>query len=138
MPTHEQLLNVIRIQTSVSKLGLDLDRVMQLIAREVLELVAADGAAIELAEGDEMVYQAVSGIARGQLGLRLKLAQSMSGLCVRSGEPLICTDSETDARVDRNACRRIGLRSMIIMPLADARMYAAKQARRLQAAAAVG
>jgi len=49
--------------------------------------------------------------------LRLKRNGSLSGLCVESGEILRCLDSEIDPRVDREACRRVGLRSMIVTPL---------------------
>ena len=72
---------------------------------------------MELAEGDEMVYRAASGMAARLLGLRLKRASSLSGLCVETNEALRCDDSETDPRVDREACRKVGLRSMVVAPL---------------------
>lgn len=117
MPTSEQLMQIIRIQTEIAKLGLDLGGVMQYVVEQTLPLIEADGAAIELAEDGDMVYRAASGIAGNQLGLRLKVAESLSGLSVRTGETLSCADSESDSRVDRVACRKIGLRSMIVMPL---------------------
>ncbi len=117
MPTPQQLLAVISIQTEIAKLGLDLGGVMGLVVERTLSLIGADGAAIELAEGDDMVYRAAAGIAEPQIGLRLKRGSSLSGLCVASGEKLRCDDSESDTRVDRHACRMVGLRSMIVMPL---------------------
>ena len=117
MPAPKQLLEVIGIQTEIAKLGLDLGEVMALVVERTLPLIGADGAAIELAEGGEMVYRAASGIARPQIGLRLDLNTSLSGCCVRRGEILRCDDSEEDPRVDRNACRAVGLRSMIVIPL---------------------
>lgn len=98
-------------------MGLDLGGVMQHVVEQALPLIEADGAVIELAEDGEMVYRAASGIAASQLGLRLKVDASLSGLCVQSGETLSCADSEVDPRVDRLACQRMGLRSMIVMPL---------------------
>lgn len=117
MPTREQLIQVINIQTEIAKLGLDLGGVMQYVVEKSLSLVNADGAVIELAEDGEMVYRAATGIAKNQLGLRLKIDASLSGLCVMNGETLSCDDSESDPRVDHLACRRVGLRSMIVMPL---------------------
>ncbi len=117
MPSNEQLMQVIRIQTEIAKLGLDLGGVMQYVVEQTLPLIDADGAVIELAEDGEMVYRAAAGIASPQLGLRLRLDASLSGQCVMSGEILSCNDSETDPRVDLAACRRVGLRSMIVMPL---------------------
>lgn len=117
MTSPNQLLEVINVQTEIAKLGLDLGSVMSLIVERTLPLVNADGAAVELAEGDEMVYRAVSGIAKPYLGLRLELESSLSGLCVRTGEILRCDDADIDFRVDRDACRKVGLRSMIVVPL---------------------
>lgn len=112
-----KLMEVIRIQTEVCRLGADLGGVMNLVAAETLGLVGADGAVIELAEGEDMVYRAAAGIAQGSLGLRLQRVSSLSGLAVDTGETLCCEDTETDPRVNREACRRVGIRSMIVMPL---------------------
>lgn len=113
----DRLLQIVRMQSEIARFGLDLGGVMQFVVDHVPALIAADGAAIELAEGDEMVYRAGSGMAAPQIGLRLKVANSMSGRSVITGEILRCDDSETDAGVDRAATRAVGLRSMIIVPL---------------------
>jgi diguanylate cyclase (GGDEF)-like protein len=115
--TSQRLLAVIKTQTDIAKLGLDLGGVMALVTERAQEFTAAAGAVVELAEGSDMVYRAVSGIAAGQLGLRLKRDTSLSGMCVNEGRSLRCDDSETDDRVDREACRRVGLRSMVVVPL---------------------
>lgn len=117
VPSSETLLAIVSAQTEIAKLGLDLGGVMSFVTERVQQLTHADGAVLELAEGDEMVYRASSGIAATLLGLRLKRNGSLSGLCVESGEILRCVDSEIDPRVDREACRRVGLRSMIVTPL---------------------
>ncbi len=111
------LLAIINLQTEIVKLGLDLGSVMNFVADQVQHLTGADGSIVELADGEEMVYRAATGIAGSQLGLRLQRVGSLSGLCVASGQVLRCDDSETDPRVDRAACRRVGLRSMVVAPL---------------------
>jgi diguanylate cyclase (GGDEF)-like protein len=116
-PTPDQLMAIIRTQTEIARLGLDLHGVMNLVVGETQALTGAAGAVVKLAEGEEMVYRAVSGLASSQLGLRIQRQGSMSGLCVDSNESLRCDDSETDTRVNREACRRVGLRSMIAVPL---------------------
>lgn len=113
----DTLLQVIKIQTDIARMGLDLGAVMQLVTQQTQELTKAAGAIIELAEGEEMVYRAAAGIAESQLGLRLKRSGSLSGQCVHEGQILRCDDSENDPRVDREACRKVGLRSMIVVPL---------------------
>lgn len=117
LPSRDQLLAIIRIQTEIVRQGLDLSQIMSVVVERALDLINADGAAVELAEGDDMVYRAVSGVAAGKLGLRLKLASSLSGRCVLSGETQRCNDSETDDRVDRVACRQLQIRSMLVLPL---------------------
>lgn len=118
MPSPQWTRDVIRLlQTDVAELGRDIGRVMALIAERTPTLVNADGATIELIEGNDVVCKAASGIARPLLGLRLKLDSCLSGFCIYAGEPLRCDDATTDPRVDRATCRRIGLRSMVVMPL---------------------
>ncbi|TNE64407.1 MAG: GGDEF domain-containing protein [Alphaproteobacteria bacterium] len=122
MPGHENLdprvlLEVIRTQTEIARRGLDLNGVMTYVAGEGQRLTGADGAVVELAEGEDMVYRAGAGIAANQLGLRIKRAGSLTGLSVATGETLRCDDAELDPRVDREACRKVGLRSMVVVPL---------------------
>ncbi|QGZ62278.1 sensor domain-containing diguanylate cyclase [Paraburkholderia acidisoli] len=111
------LLEIIKAQSEIAKLGLDLGGVMAYVAERAEQLTGATGAVVELAEGADMVYRAASGNVASLLGLRLARATSLSGLCVNTGEILRCDDSEMDPRVDREACRRAGLRSMLVTPL---------------------
>jgi signal transduction histidine kinase len=111
------LATLIAVQQEITAAGLDLQRVMSLTTQRAQGLTGADGAAVELAEGGELVYRAAAGLATPHLGLRLSLDGSISGRCVRLGEVLRCDDSETDSRVDREACRRVGLRSLVVVPL---------------------
>ncbi|MBA5604994.1 GGDEF domain-containing protein [Duganella sp. FT3S] len=111
------LLEVIRTHTEIARCGLDLGGVMALVCERAQALTHATGAIVEIAEGEEMVYRAVAGSAGAQLGLRIRMVGSLSGLCVRSRRILLCVDSETDERVDQAACRKVGLRSMAVIPL---------------------
>jgi len=116
-PSNSLLQAIIESQQEIATVGLDLPKVMDTITRRTQVLTNATGAVLELVEEDEMVYRSVSGSASHQLGLRLKIAASLSGKCVTTGEILRCDDSETDPRVDRDACRKVGARSMIVVPL---------------------
>ncbi|NJL22624.1 MAG: PAS domain S-box protein, partial [Leptolyngbyaceae cyanobacterium SM1_3_5] len=113
------LSSIIQIQHEIALAELDLDVVMNTIVERVQSLTQADGAAIELLEADEMVYRAASGTAAPFVGLRLKANASLSGQCAQTGEISSCEDSETDPRVDREACRRVNVRSMIVVPLCN-------------------
>ncbi len=116
-PTREQLLQIVTAQADVARLGLDLPSVMQLVCNETLALVAADGAVVELVEGDDMVYRAAAGMGVEQLGLSLPRDSSLSGMCIAQNLAMICHDSEKDSRVNRAACRAVGVRSMVVVPL---------------------
>jgi putative methionine-R-sulfoxide reductase with GAF domain len=119
-PSAEYLAAVVATQNEIATADLSLDAIMSLIIERCQQLTRADGGVIELAEGDEVVYRAAAGTAVESLGLRLKIDASLSGLSVRTGQILCCEDSETDPRVDREACRKVGVRSMIVVPLSHA------------------
>jgi diguanylate cyclase len=113
-----QLRAIIRTQTEIAASDLDPEAIMQLIAERAQDLTHASAGLIELVEGDEMVYAVTTGEATPYLGMRLKAATSMSGLCVRESEVLRSDDTSDDPRVDGVACKRVSAASMICVPLA--------------------
>ena len=108
---------ILRTQRAIATTEPDLEQVMATVVAEAIELTKADGAVVEIPDGDEMVYRAVAGSAGSFLGFRLPAEDSISGLCVETGNTFVVTDSETDARVDAEACREIGARAMVVVPL---------------------
>lgn len=113
----ERLLAIIETQNRVAASSLDLQRVMDLVVEQAQRLVGAAAAVVELIEGDEMVYRAVSGTAEEHAGLRLRANGSLSGMCVATERALYCSDAASDDRVDRAACERVGAMSMMCVPL---------------------
>ena len=112
-----RLNEIIVTQCQLAAAALDLEAFMKLVVYRMDSLTAASGTVVELVDGDDMVYRASSGVAASSIGLRLKRDTSISGLCVKTGEALRCDDTHTDSRVDRAACDRIGIRSLIVAPL---------------------
>jgi N-acetylmuramoyl-L-alanine amidase/putative methionine-R-sulfoxide reductase with GAF domain len=94
-----------------------LDDVLQLVAERALTISGADGIAIALAEGDEIICRASAGTIAPDRGVRLDAKAGFSGACFRTGRIVRCDDSETDPRVNVEACRRLGTRSMVAVPL---------------------
>lgn len=113
----DNLARIIATQTRLAEAELDLGLFLDLVVRQMQELTPASGAAVELVEGDEMVYRAASGSVAPFVGLRLAMGSSLSGLCVRSAMVLMSPDTEQDPRVDQAACRKIGVASMVVAPL---------------------
>jgi PAS domain S-box-containing protein len=113
-----RLASVVSAQQEIlSALGSDVDTVLEVIVRTAPEITGGSGAVIELVDGDELVYRAASGPARDHVGLYLPIEGSLSGHAVQSGILIYCEDVELDVRVDIEACRRIGIRSMVVVPL---------------------
>ncbi|AXI00249.1 GGDEF domain-containing protein [Sporosarcina sp. PTS2304] len=115
--TNEKLLEIISIQTEIVQQGTALDKIMEIVTDRALVLARGEGAAVELIDREELVYSSVAGIAEKFMGMRLAVKNSLSGECIDSREPLICNDAENDSRVNKQACRSIGLKSMIVLPL---------------------
>lgn len=113
----DKLLEIIQLQTEVAQQSLDLSGIMDLVTERMQQMTRADGASVELIEKSELVYSAASGIAERFLGLRLDIENSLSGKCMEARAPLISNDMESDDRVNKAACRKIGLNSMIVVPL---------------------
>ncbi|MET0232973.1 MAG: EAL domain-containing protein [Rhodanobacteraceae bacterium] len=111
------LSRIVSVQGEIVLAGLDPHRVVDVVTRRAQELTHSTGAVVELLDGDDLVYWSASGTVVPQLGMRVNADRSLSGLCIRTGRVLVCSDSENDPRVDIEACRRVGLRSMLVAPL---------------------
>jgi len=99
------------------------DLALDLVLNEVVEqariATGATGAAIALTRDGEMECRATTGADAPDLGVRLETVSGLSGACLKTGEIQHCFDTETDGRVDAEACRQLGVRSMVVVPLND-------------------
>ncbi len=98
-----------------------LDEVLQLVAERAVSITGADGLAIALAENDEIVLRAAAGSIRPDVGARIDRDSAFSGACFRTAQIVNCDDTETDSRVNLQACRKLGARSMVAVPLCGRR-----------------
>ncbi|WP_052063903.1 PAS domain S-box protein [Nitrincola sp. A-D6] len=112
-----QLQRLVDIQTRVGTAGLDLQSLREEVAQIGLVVTGADGAAVEEAVNEEMVYTAGAGTAQNSVGLRLPLAGSLSGACHASRQPIHCRDTHIEPRVARKAAEQVGFRSGLLVPL---------------------
>ena len=88
------------------------------IVDQALVLVSgAEGSAVELVSEEQLLYVCTAGSLSSSVGLQMPAAGSLSGLAVATGQILRCDDTESDDRVDRLACRRLGARAMLCVPL---------------------
>src|SRR5713226_8144294 len=98
-----------------------LDEVLQLVAERAVAITGADGLAIALAENNEIVLRAAAGTVRPDVGARIERDSAFSGACFRTAQIIRCDDTETDDRVNLYACRQLGARSMVAVPLCGRR-----------------
>lgn len=78
---------------------------------------SAEAGTVEIREGDELVYRAVTEALAPHLGLRLPLRGSLAGACFLGGAPLLVPDVLTDPRVKRDLVEALGLRSCLLVPV---------------------
>lgn len=112
-----RLASIIETQSDVALASLELEPLMQLICERAESLCGAEGAAVGLIEGEELCYHYTSGSSKPFKGFRMPVLKSLTGASVLRGEVLRTDDTETDVRVNKQATRHIGIRSMITVPM---------------------
>ena len=120
LPAPPDLNRVIEQQVEAGfppELALDL-ALHELVVRAV-EATSASSAALALVRGDEMVCRAATGLHAPDLGVPLNTHDGLSGACLHTRQPQLCVDTESDPRVDSAIARRLGIRSMLIVPVLD-------------------
>jgi diguanylate cyclase (GGDEF)-like protein len=113
----ERLHKLLLSLNAISAAAEDSYGLLDLVVAETMRLTDAGAAAVEWVEGDDLVYVKAGGILANFVGLRVPQAHSLAGLCVLEQSIQRCDDTETDERVNREMCRRAGIRSMLVVPL---------------------
>ena len=99
----------------------DLDAALQLLADRAQFITGANGAAIALRrEGaKDMLCRASAGPIAPELGALLSTEFGLSGESVRTRQLLRCDDAARDTRVNQEACRHLGIASVVVMPVVN-------------------
>jgi putative methionine-R-sulfoxide reductase with GAF domain len=95
----------------------DLEAALQLLAERAQYITGASGAAIALLAGSEMICRASAGPSAPELGAEVQVKSGLTGESVRTRQVLRCDDAETDSRVNRESCRTLGIKSVMVVPL---------------------
>ncbi len=95
----------------------DLEAALQLLAERAQYITGASGAAIALLEDSEMICRASAGPSAPALGAEVQMKTGLTGESVRSRQILRCDDAESDSRVNRESCRALGIKSVMVVPL---------------------
>lgn len=89
---------------------------LQAAARHLMTLTSADGAVVALRSGAEIVCRASVGTAPA-LGAVVPSDSGLAGECLRRRMVVWCRDTDSDPRVNREACQKLRLRSTVLVPV---------------------
>jgi diguanylate cyclase (GGDEF)-like protein/PAS domain S-box-containing protein len=111
---HKAILDA---QIAIAGVQLTPEAVREEICARAMTLTGADGAVLELPDGDQMLYQVAVGSMAPHRGHRVPRVGNISGRCVSTGRSELCDDTERGVGTDLIADRRLGVRSMIVVPM---------------------
>jgi len=118
-PEIDELVSHLAAQ-GIQSSELVLDLVLHDFADEARQAADASGATIALERDGEMVCRAAAGSTVPDLGVHIQTESGLSGVCLKQGTTQLCSDTEADGRVDAEACRHLGVLSIVVIPLFSA------------------
>jgi putative methionine-R-sulfoxide reductase with GAF domain len=95
----------------------ELESALQLLVERAQYITGATGTALALPQGDEMVCRASAGSSAPAVGARLQVVSGLTGESIARRQLLRCDNAETDPRVNLEACRSLGIASIVVLPL---------------------
>jgi len=95
----------------------DLEAALQLLAERAQYLTGASGASIALREDGEMVCRAGAGRAAPEVGVEIETGSGLIAESLRTHLLVRCDDAESDPRANRESCKELGVKSVMVMPL---------------------
>jgi putative methionine-R-sulfoxide reductase with GAF domain len=95
----------------------ELDSALQLLVERAQYITGATGTALALPQGEEMVCRASAGASAPAVGARLQVRSGLTGESIARRQLLRCDNAEADPRVNLEACRALGIASIVVLPL---------------------
>ncbi len=95
----------------------ELESTLQLLVERAQYITGATGTALALPQGDEMVCRASAGTSAPVVGARLQVQSGLTGESILRRQLLRCDNAETDPRVNLDACRALGIASIVVLPI---------------------
>jgi putative methionine-R-sulfoxide reductase with GAF domain len=95
----------------------ELEAALQLLVERAQYITGATGAALALPSGEQMVCRASAGASAPPVGARLQVQSGLTGESIARRQLLRCDNAENDPRVNLDACREMGIASIVVLPL---------------------
>ena len=105
------------VQYEFKSLAGDVTAALTLIASRACSITRGTGSAVALSGQTGMNCRAVAGTNVPQIGATVNVDSGFTGACLRELRPLRCDDTNHDSRVDSEACRSLGIRSILAAPI---------------------
>ena len=88
------------------------------IVQQVLQATHATSAAFGLCLKGRLIWEATAGDSASEIRAMLNTGSGFAGLSASSGTMQACGNTVFDSRPDAEACRTLGLRAVVVVPLA--------------------
>ena len=111
------LAEIVETQHQIHSSHLDLAGAMNLVAERIRKITGAQGAAIGILDQDKIIYRAGSGSLSPQVGATLRPEATLSAATLVHNAILRCADAATDFLVNPEITRRLGIGSLIAVPV---------------------
>lgn len=95
----------------------ELEAALQLLVERAQYITGATGTALALPRDGEMICRASTGSSAPAVGARLQVRSGLTGESIASRRLLRCDNAESDPRVNLQACRALGIASIVVLPL---------------------
>jgi GAF domain-containing protein len=93
------------------------NHVLQKFVQQLLQATHATSAAFGLCLKGRLICEATAGDSASEIRAMLNTGSGFAGLCASSGTMQSCGNTVFDSRPDAEACRRLGLRAVVVVPL---------------------
>ena len=90
---------------------------LQLLVERAQYITGATGASLALPNGEDMVCRASAGVSAPPVGARLQVRSGLTGESITRRQLLRCDNAENDPRVNLETCRKMGIASIVVLPL---------------------
>jgi GAF domain-containing protein len=111
------LAQIVETQHEIQANHLDLEGTTNLVVERIVKITGAQGAAVGLVNEDKVAYRAGRGILAAQVGQEFRPEATLSASTFLHDVILRCPDAATDFRVNPEITKRLGIGSMIAVPV---------------------
>jgi L-methionine (R)-S-oxide reductase len=87
------------------------------IVQQALQATHANGAAIALEQQGKLICRTSAGDFASEIGKIINTGSGFTGVCASSGTMQLCSNTALDSRLDADACRKLGVSAIMVVPL---------------------